>query len=84
MLLYDLAVKILVVLTFDGVLTEVGPGVTMRHIHSLSVRLLSEALVRLGVLRHAAMSDIAAGAYRQFYPHSIGASACFDGERDVW
>lgn len=46
----------------------------MRNVHLMSVRLLSEALLKLGVLRHAAVSDIhTSGAYRQFYPHSIGA-----------
>ncbi len=53
-------------------LAAIKPGVTMRQVHQLSVRLLSEVLGDLGIMRGMSVSEIAAGAYRQFYPHSIG------------
>ncbi|KAL4459002.1 hypothetical protein ABPG75_013867 [Micractinium tetrahymenae] len=48
------------------------PGATLRQLHHISVRLLSDALAQLGILpgRHA--SDIMQGSYRRFYPHSVG------------
>jgi Xaa-Pro aminopeptidase len=49
------------------------PGATMRDIHALSVRLLCDALVGLGVAPGAASGALLAsgGTYRAFYPHSV-------------
>lgn len=53
------------------------PGATLRQLHQLSVRLLSEALSGLGLGPHSAGSVgrgardlLQGGGYRTFYPHS--------------
>lgn len=49
------------------------PGATLRQLHQISVRLLTEALVQLGVMPGRSLSDIlVSGMYRRFYPHSVG------------
>ena len=48
------------------------PGATMRHLHQHSVALLSQGLASLGVLPGRGGADISGGAYRAFYPHSVG------------
>lgn len=49
-----------------------APGATLRALHQLSVRRLSEGLADLGVLPGRRAEAIAAGPYRRFYPHSLG------------
>jgi Xaa-Pro aminopeptidase len=48
------------------------PGSTLGKVHALSVRLLSEALVELRLLPGVSAEQLAAGAYRPFYAHSVG------------
>ncbi|CAI5950659.1 unnamed protein product, partial [Closterium sp. NIES-65] len=47
------------------------PGATLRDIHQHSVISLSSALVQLGVCQGSAQ-QVARGAFRQFYPTSVG------------
>ncbi|CAI5466772.1 unnamed protein product [Closterium sp. Yama58-4] len=47
------------------------PGATLRDIHQHSVISLSSALVQLGVCQGPAQ-QVARGAFRQFYPTSVG------------
>ncbi|CAI5490648.1 unnamed protein product [Closterium sp. Naga37s-1] len=47
------------------------PGATLRDIHQHSVTSLSSALVQLGVCQGSAQ-QVARGAFRQFYPTSVG------------
>ena len=47
-------------------------GVSLRDIHQHSIRLASEGIADLGLLRGKPASLIAQYAYREFYPHSVG------------
>jgi len=48
------------------------PGSSIRELHALSVRLISEALHDLGLCGNASVKDIAINHYRSFYWHSLG------------
>ncbi len=48
------------------------PGVLWNRIHDLSVELLTEGLIELGLLQGERDALIEAGAYRRFYMHRIG------------
>lgn len=48
------------------------PGVPWNRIHDLSVELLTEGLIELGLLQGERDALIEAGAYRRFYMHRIG------------
>ncbi|MBV0933986.1 Xaa-Pro aminopeptidase [Marinobacterium weihaiense] len=48
------------------------PGVLWNRIHELSVELLTEGLIRLGLLQGERDDLIEQGAYRRFYMHRIG------------
>ena len=47
----------------------VRPGVTLEDLHRLTVRVLTEGLVKIGLLRMSASEAIETGAYKQFYMH---------------
>jgi len=47
-------------------------GSNLRHIHNLSVRLISQAIVKLGLLEATDAASVVGGSYRPFYCHSIG------------
>lgn len=48
------------------------PGVPWNRIHDLSVELLTQGLIELGLLQGERDALIEAGAYRRFYMHRIG------------
>jgi len=49
------------------------PGATLRQLHQLSIRLLTESLCELGILRGVSVDAvIESRLYRTFYPHSVG------------
>lgn len=50
----------------------IRPGVPWNDIHELSVRVLTEGLVRLGLLQGEVDTLIEEGAYRRFYMHRVG------------
>ncbi len=50
----------------------IRPGVPWNDIHELSVRVLTEGLVRLGLLQGKVDALIEEGAYRRFYMHRVG------------
>jgi len=47
-------------------------GKTLRQVHNLSVRLISEAVASLGLLGDMRAPAVMAGSYRPFYCHSVG------------
>jgi len=56
----------------EACIAAIRPDVPWNDIHDLSVRLLTEGLVRLGLLQGDLESLIEEGAYRRFYMHRIG------------
>jgi Xaa-Pro aminopeptidase len=50
----------------------VGPGVTMDELHNRSVEILTEGMVRLGLLRGEVKQLIEEEEYKQFYMHRLG------------
>jgi Xaa-Pro aminopeptidase len=53
----------------EEAIRAVRPGATLDAIHQLTVRRLTEALVRLGLLEGSVDERIADGAYRAYYMH---------------
>lgn len=54
-------------------LAAVQPGATLRQLHQLSVRLLCEGLRDLQIVPGGSLDAVVtSGAYRRFYPHSLG------------
>jgi Xaa-Pro aminopeptidase len=51
---------------------QVRPGVLWNEVHELSVQLLTEGLVELGLLEGDPQQLIEEGAYREFYMHRLG------------
>uniref|UniRef100_A0A7S1IZS4 Aminopeptidase P N-terminal domain-containing protein n=1 Tax=Eutreptiella gymnastica TaxID=73025 RepID=A0A7S1IZS4_9EUGL len=49
-----------------------GAAHTTFSIHELSVRLITQNLIELGILKGTVESNIASRAYTKYYPHSIG------------
>ncbi|MDQ3802613.1 MAG: Xaa-Pro aminopeptidase [Acidobacteriota bacterium] len=50
----------------------VAPGVTMDELHRHSVEVLTEGMVRLGLLEGDVKKLIEEGAYKKFYTHRLG------------
>ena len=50
----------------------VKPGVTMEELYQHSIRLLTEGMLRLGLLKGDAEKLIEEGAYKKFYMHRLG------------
>ncbi len=49
------------------------PGASLRDLHALSVRLISEGLLQLGACGAGVrLRQIEGGLYRRFYWHSVG------------
>lgn len=53
-------------------IAQVKPGFCWNDLHELSVKLLTEGLVELGLLSGEVDQLIESGAYRRFYMHRIG------------
>lgn len=51
---------------------KVAPGVLWNEVHDLSVKLITEGLVRLGILEGEVSFLIESGAYRAYYMHRVG------------
>jgi Xaa-Pro aminopeptidase len=66
------AVYKLVLDTQTGCIDKVRPGVTMDELHNESVRLLTEGLVRLGLLSGNPEKLIEEETYKRFYMHRLG------------
>lgn len=49
-----------------------SPGVSLRDLHALSVDVLSEGLVNLGVGGGKSKTDMTRGRYLRYYPHALG------------
>lgn len=62
----------LVLDTLLACIDAIRPGVLWNDIHELSVRVLTEGLVRLGLLQGKTDTLIEEGAYRRFYMHRVG------------
>ncbi|GGO87738.1 Xaa-Pro aminopeptidase [Marinobacterium nitratireducens] len=65
--LYELVLK-----TQLACIDLIKPGVLWNEVHDLSVRLLTEGLVELGLLEGEPEELIERGAYRDFYMHRLG------------
>lgn len=65
--LYELVLK-----TNEACIALMRPGVPWNEVHDLSVKLLTEGLVELGLLEGDVEALIASAAYREFYMHRIG------------
>ena len=65
--LYELVLK-----TNEACIALIRPGLPWNEVHDLSVRLLTEGLVELGLLEGEPEKLIEEGAYRAFYMHRIG------------
>lgn len=65
--LYDLTLSI-----NEACIELVKPGLPWNEVHDLSVRILTEGLVKLGLLQGEVDALIEEGAYRDFYMHRIG------------
>mmetsp|Transcript_9838 Transcript_9838/g.15794 ORF Transcript_9838/g.15794 Transcript_9838/m.15794 type:complete len:447 (-) Transcript_9838:59-1399(-) len=48
------------------------PGVSLQDLHRLSVDVLSECLVNLGVGGGMSKTEMMRGGYQRYYPHSVG------------
>lgn len=69
----QLAVYEAVLNAHKALLGACKPGTTLRQLHHMSIRLLSESLRALGVLPGMSTDAIMAEqAFRIFYPHSVG------------
>jgi len=62
----------LVLSTNEACIELIRPGVPWNEVHELSVRLLTEGLVELGLLDGEVDDLIESGAYKEFYMHRIG------------
>lgn len=56
----------------EACIEAIRPGVPFNEIHDLSVRMLTEGLVKLGLLEGELEQLIEEGAYRRFYMHRVG------------
>ncbi|MBR9885753.1 MAG: Xaa-Pro aminopeptidase [Oceanospirillales bacterium] len=65
--LYELVLK-----TNEACIESIRPGLPWNEVHDLSVRLLTEGLVELGLLDGEVDVLIESGAYKEFYMHRIG------------
>lgn len=65
--IYDLVLK-----ANEACIEVVRPGVCWDSLHQLSVRILTEGLIELGLLQGDLDELIEAGAFRRFYMHRIG------------
>jgi Xaa-Pro aminopeptidase len=55
---------------FGGLKTS--PGTSLHDLHALSVNVLSECLVNLGIGGGKSKTEMARGAYMRYYPHALG------------
>ncbi|MBK6578192.1 MAG: aminopeptidase P N-terminal domain-containing protein [Sandaracinaceae bacterium] len=53
----------------DACIAAVRPGATMDGVHQVAVRVLTEGMVRVGLLKGDVDAAIESGAYREFYMH---------------
>ncbi len=65
--LYELVLK-----SQAAAIAAIKPGNHWNQPHDASVRVLTEGLVRLGLLKGSVASLIKKGAYREFYMHRVG------------
>ena len=65
--LYDLVLSV-----NEACIEKMQVGVPRDDVHTLSIKLLTEGLVKLGLLQGDSEALIEAGAYREFYMHGIG------------
>ena len=65
--IYDLVLK-----ANEACIEAVRPGTCWDSLHQLSVRILTEGLIELGILQGDLDELIEAGAFRRFYMHRIG------------
>lgn len=65
--IYDLVLK-----ANEACIQAVRPGTCWNSLHQLSVRILTEGLIDLGLLKGELDELIEAGAFRRFYMHRIG------------
>lgn len=65
--LYELVLR-----TQLACIERVRPGVLWNEVHDLSVHMLTEGLVALGLLEGEVDTLIETGAYREFYMHRLG------------
>jgi len=65
--IYDLVLK-----ANEACIDAVRPGINWDSLHQLSVQILTQGLVELGLLQGDVDELIEAGAFRRFYMHRIG------------
>lgn len=56
----------------DAAIAAVAPGVSWDEPHKVSVKVITQGLVKLGLLKGKVSQLIKAGAYRDFYMHRVG------------
>ena len=65
--LYELVLK-----AQHAAIAAIKPGNHWNHPHDASVRVITEGLIKLGLLKGTPGKLIKAGAYREFYMHRVG------------
>ncbi|MBI9033650.1 MAG: aminopeptidase P family protein [Bacteroidales bacterium] len=50
----------------------IKPGLTFKEIHLLSAKVLTEGLIKIGLMKGDAEQAVAAGAHTLFFPHGLG------------
>jgi len=58
--------------TQEAVIAEIKPGVSWHHLQETSDRVITEELVRLGLLQGEIKSLVAENTFQKFYKHRIG------------
>ena len=56
----------------DAAIDAVAPGVSWDEPHNVSVKVITQGLVKLGLLKGKVSQLIKAGSYRDFYMHRVG------------
>ena len=56
----------------DAAIDAVAPGISWDEPHNVSVKVITQGLVKLGLLKGKVSQLIKAGSYRDFYMHRVG------------
>ena len=56
----------------EKVIAQVRPGNSLKELHDLSCRITTEKLIEIGLLHGEVDTLLREGAFRAYYPHTIG------------